>query len=75
MNVRPSDLVQPAAEMVLLPMDAVPNLDAGHDASTLPALGLWPLAALSVAIAATIAWNAFLLWQGAMFVLGWLGVA
>jgi hypothetical protein len=60
--------------MVLHPADRVPDLTAVNAADVVPAksLGFWPLAALAVAVAATVVWNAFLLWEGAKLVLGWL---
>ena len=76
MSLGTPDLTQTAPKMALRTADSVPKLDAVGipEAAAVNGLGFWPMAALAVAVAATVIWNAFLLWEGSKLVLGWLGL-
>ena len=75
MNVHPLDLAQSDAKTAYTRPGAVPILDATRisgDDQPVQRTGLIPLLALTSAVFATVAWNGFLLWEVASFILDWL---
>jgi hypothetical protein len=73
MNVRPAKLAQPVVEIGLNPQDAVPNMEAAAAIEAAGPFGTLPLLALVTAVAATVVWNGFLLWEAATLVFSWMG--
>ena len=75
MNVRSAELAQPVVEISLNPQAAVPLMDAAPaEGCFAERTGALPLLALGIAVAATVVWNGFLLWEAAAFIFSWMGL-
>jgi len=74
MTVQSADLGHPPVRISMPSASPVPILEetafTNPDAS--PRFSPWPMAALGVAIAATLIWNGFLLWAAAELVAAWI---